>query len=46
MATDACPVDRIGWPYSRPLLRKRLALIRPECVGIDPVDRVTYFRTT
>lgn len=34
--------DRIGWPYSLPPLRKRLALIRPEYAGIDPVDRVTY----
>jgi len=34
--------ERIGWPYSLPPLRKRLALIRPEYVGIDPVDRVTY----
>ncbi|KUN61159.1 hypothetical protein AQJ54_34075 [Streptomyces griseorubiginosus] len=33
--------DRIGWPYSLPPLRKRLALIRPEYVGIDPVDRAT-----
>lgn len=34
--------ERIGWPYSIAPLRKRLALIRPEYVGIDPVDRVTY----
>lgn len=34
--------ERIGWPYSIWPLRKRLALIRPEYVGIDPVDRVTY----
>jgi transposase len=34
--------ERIGWPYSLPPLRKRLALVRPEYVGIDPVDRVTY----
>lgn len=34
--------ERIGWPYSLPPLRKRLALIRPEYVGIDPVDRVVY----
>jgi transposase len=32
----------IGWPYSLPPLRKRLALIRPEYVGVDPVDRVVY----
>jgi transposase len=34
--------ERIGWPYSSAPLRKRLALIRPEYVGIDPVDRVVY----
>ncbi|MER5917687.1 IS21 family transposase [Streptomyces sp. NPDC001982] len=34
--------ERIGWPYSLPPLRKRLAVIRPEYVGIDPVDRVAY----
>lgn len=31
--------ERIGWPYSMPPLRKRLAQIRPEYVGIGPVDR-------
>jgi transposase len=34
--------ERIGWPHSMAPLRKRLAIIRPEYVGIDPVDRVTY----
>src|SRR5205814_7106175 len=36
--------QRIGWPssYSDGPLKKRLARIRPEYVGIDPVDRVTY----
>jgi transposase len=34
--------ERIGWPYSMAPLRKRLAVIRPEYVGIDPVDRVVY----
>jgi transposase len=34
--------DRIGWPYSMGPLRKRIALIRPEYVGIDPVDRTVY----
>lgn len=33
--------SRIGWPYSLSPLKKRLAAIRPEYVGIDPVDRVT-----
>ena len=34
--------ERIGWPYSMTPLKKRLALLRPEYVGIDPVDRVRY----
>ena len=34
--------QRIGWPYSEGPLKKRLALIRPEYLGIDPVDRVAY----
>lgn len=34
--------ERIGWPHSMAPLRKRLAQIRPEYVGIDPVDRVSY----
>jgi transposase len=34
--------DRIGWPYSLSPLKKRLAQIRPEYVGIDPVDRTVY----
>jgi transposase len=33
---------RIGWPHSMAPLRKRLAVIRPEYAGIDPVDRVIY----
>ena len=33
---------RIGWPYSITPLKKRLRQIRPEYVGIDPVDRVVY----
>lgn len=33
---------RIGWPYSLSPLKRRLTLIRPEYVGIDPVDRVVY----
>ena len=33
---------RIGWPYSEGPLKKLLARIRPEYVGIDPVDRVVY----
>ncbi|MFF2815316.1 IS21 family transposase [Kitasatospora cineracea] len=34
--------ERIGWPYSMTPLTKKLAVIRPEYVGVDPVDRVTY----
>ncbi|MEU6972204.1 IS21 family transposase [Kitasatospora aureofaciens] len=34
--------ERIKWPYSISPLVKKLAEIRPEYVGIDPVDRVTY----
>src|SRR5581483_8250855 len=34
--------QRIGWPYSEGPLKKLLARIRPEYVGIDPVDRVSY----
>ena len=34
--------ERIAWPYSMTPLKKRLALLRPEYAGIDPVDRVQY----
>jgi transposase len=34
--------ERIAWPHSMSPLKKRLALLRPEYVGIDPVDRVSY----
>ncbi|MBV6703439.1 IS21 family transposase [Kitasatospora aureofaciens] len=34
--------ERISWPHSLSPLKRKLALIRPEYVGIDPVDRVTY----
>jgi transposase len=34
--------QKINWPYSMSPLKKRLAAIRPEYVGIDPVDRVVY----
>jgi transposase len=34
--------QKISWPYSMSPLKKRLAAIRPEYVGIDPVDRVVY----
>jgi transposase len=34
--------QRIEWPHSMGPLKKRLALIRPEYVGVDPVDRVVY----
>jgi transposase len=34
--------ERISWPYSLSPLKKRLAVIRPEYVGVDPVDRFVY----
>src|SRR3954470_586725 len=34
--------QRIGWPYSEGPLKKLLARIRPEYVGIDPSDRTVY----
>lgn len=34
--------ERIGWPYSISPLKKKLAAIRPEYAGIDPVDRTVY----
>src|SRR4030095_11450354 len=33
---------RIGWPHSLSPLKKLLTRIRPEYVGVDPVDRVAY----
>ncbi|WP_285589983.1 IS21 family transposase [Actinomycetospora sp. NBRC 106378] len=33
---------RIDWPYSEGPLKKRLAKIRPEYVGVDPVSRTSY----
>ena len=34
--------QKIGWPYSMSPLKKKLAALRPEYAGIDPVDRVVY----
>ena len=34
--------QRIGWAHSMTTLKDRLREIRPEYVGIDPVDRVVY----
>lgn len=34
--------ERIGWPYSMSPLKKKLQRVRPEYVGIDPVDRFVY----
>jgi transposase len=34
--------ERIGWTHSSSILRDRIHKIRPEYVGIDPVDRVVY----
>lgn len=33
---------RIGWPHSLSPLKKLLTRIRPEYVGVDPVDKVDY----
>ncbi len=34
--------ERIRWPHSISPLKKRLQQIRPEYVGVDPVDRTVY----
>jgi len=34
--------ERIGWPYSMTTLKDRLRQIRPEYLGVDPVDRIVY----
>jgi transposase len=34
--------QKIDWPYSEGPLKKLLARIRPEYVGIDPCDRTVY----
>lgn len=34
--------ERIRWPYTLNPLRIRIREIRPEYVGIDPVDRIVY----
>jgi len=34
--------QRIGWVHSMTTLKDRVRAIRPEYVGIDPVDRVVY----
>lgn len=34
--------ERIRWPHSMSPLKKKLQRIRPEYVGIDPVDRFVY----
>ncbi|MFF1612297.1 IS21 family transposase [Amycolatopsis sp. NPDC058278] len=34
--------QKIGWPHSMSPLKKKLAALRPEYSGIDPVDRVVY----
>jgi len=34
--------ERIGWQYSLTTLKDRVRQIRPEYVGIDPADRVSY----
>jgi transposase len=34
--------ERIGWAYSMTTLKDRVREVRPEYLGIDPADRVTY----
>jgi hypothetical protein len=34
--------ERIGWRYSMTTLKDRVRQIRPEYLGVDPVDRVSY----
>jgi len=34
--------ERIGWQYSMTTLKDRLRQIRPEYLGVDPVDRMSY----
>lgn len=34
--------ERIQWPYSLTTLKDRIRAIRPEYVGVDPVDRTSY----
>ena len=34
--------ERIGWQYSLTTLKDRVRQIRPEYLGVDPVDRVVY----
>ena len=34
--------DRIGWPHSMSPLKKRLTVIRPQYLGLDPTDRTEY----
>lgn len=33
---------RVGWPHSLSPLKKLLTRIRPQYVGVDPVDKVVY----
>jgi transposase len=33
--------ERIGWRYSMTTLKDRVRQIRPEYLGVDPVDRVS-----
>lgn len=34
--------ERISWPYSLSPLKKKLVVIRPEYVGVDPADRLLF----
>jgi hypothetical protein len=34
--------QRIGWPYSITPLKVKLRAIRPEYLGVDPADRLSF----
>ena len=34
--------ERIGWPHSMTTLKDRIRQVRPEYLGVDPVDRIVY----
>lgn len=34
--------ERVGWAHSMTTLKDRLRQIRPEYLGVDPVDRIVY----
>lgn len=34
--------ERVGWAFSESLFRERVAELRPEYLGLDPADRLSY----